>query len=99
MNRFFFVAIGLCASSCGVYKSGFDCPPGKGIGCASISEVMDLIVERENGDDLFIQDRGAVLLLKQQVAIEKKVEKKRGKLRLVKQSSGELALQEGEEKP
>ena len=95
MKRFLFASFALCTTSCGIYKSNFDCPPGKGIGCASISEVMDLIVERENGDDLFIQDRGTVLLLKQQAVVEKK----KGKLRLVKQSSGELALQEGEEKP
>lgn len=27
----------------GVYEGGFECPPGKGVGCKSISEVNELI--------------------------------------------------------
>lgn len=97
-----FVLIGvlaLCTASCGIYKSKFDCPPGKGIGCASVGEVLDLIVERDDGEDLFLYDRGAVLVLKQQEQ-EKKVaaQKKKGKLRLIKQNTGELSLEEGVEK-
>lgn len=55
-------------TSCGVYNSSFDCPPGKGIGCAPVNEVLDMIVEREDGEDLFITDPGVALLLRQQEA-------------------------------
>lgn len=27
----------------GVYEGGFDCPPGKGVGCKSISEVNEMV--------------------------------------------------------
>jgi hypothetical protein len=33
-----------CLVGCmGVYEGGFECPPGKGVGCKSISEVNELI--------------------------------------------------------
>lgn len=53
-------------SSCGIYNDHFDCPPGKGIGCASVNEVLDLIVEKREGEDVFVKDKGTALLLKQQ---------------------------------
>ena len=56
----------LALPSCGIYKSSFDCQPGKGIGCAPVGEVLDLIVEKEEGEDLFVKDKGTALLLKQQ---------------------------------
>ena len=31
----------------GVYEGGFDCPPGKGVGCKSISEVHRMVEEGE----------------------------------------------------
>lgn len=34
----------LCLTGCmGVYEGGFECPPGKGVGCKSISEVNEMI--------------------------------------------------------
>lgn len=34
----------LSLSGCmGVYEGGFECPPGKGVGCKSISQVNDMI--------------------------------------------------------
>ena len=39
----------LFLTSCGIYQNHFDCPPGKGIGCAPVADVLDLIVEREEG--------------------------------------------------
>ena len=33
----------LMLTSCSVYKSSFDCKPGKGIGCESVSRVNDLL--------------------------------------------------------
>ena len=79
----------LCFSSCGIYNSQFDCAPGKGVGCTSVGEVMDMIVEREEGEDLFLKNRGKALLS------EKKQEKERTKkdtLTVTRTESGELIL-------
>lgn len=33
-----------CLSGCmGIYEGGFECPPGKGVGCKSITEVNDMV--------------------------------------------------------
>ena len=61
---FFFLALSVGATGCGIYRSGFECPPGRGVGCASTSEVLDMIVEKEtdsedpfdSGKNLFIPD-------------------------------------------
>ncbi|MCB1107463.1 MAG: hypothetical protein KDK76_05135 [Chlamydiia bacterium] len=47
------IITGLClaVSGCSIYKSGFECPPGKGVGCASTSEVLDMIVEKESDSE------------------------------------------------
>jgi hypothetical protein len=38
----------LCLSGCmGVYEGGFECPPGEGVGCKSISEVNQMVNEGE----------------------------------------------------
>lgn len=51
-------------ASCGIYQDQFDCPPGKGIGCTPVHEVLDLIVEKSEGEDLFVKDPGTALLLR-----------------------------------
>ena len=60
------LSLALFLSSCGIYKNNFDCPPGKGIGCAPVNEVLDLIVEKEEGEDVFVKNKGTALLLRQQ---------------------------------
>lgn len=86
----------LILTSCGVYNSKFDCPPGRGIGCAPVNEVLDMIVEREEGEDLFITDLGTALLLRQQEQETARPPRKK-KLRLVKEDSGELVFMEDQE--
>ena len=90
----------LCAG-CGVYRTSFDCPPGKGIGCAPVNDVLEMIVEREEGEDLFVTDLGTALLLKQE---ENRVlpnpccvKHKKPTLYLVKETSGQLILSQGDE--
>jgi len=34
-------------SGCDIYHRGFDCPPGKGVGCKATSEILEMIVEKE----------------------------------------------------
>ncbi|MBY0501649.1 MAG: hypothetical protein K2P93_06575 [Alphaproteobacteria bacterium] len=39
---------GFCLSGCmGIYEGGFECPPGKGVGCKSITEVNDMVNQGE----------------------------------------------------
>lgn len=38
----------LCLAGCmGVYEGGFECPPGIGVGCKSISEVNQMVEQGE----------------------------------------------------
>jgi hypothetical protein len=84
----FFILSTLCLTSCGIYNSHFECPPGKGVGCASVGEVMDMIVEREEGEDLFLKNRGKPLLSGRK---QKKCRKEK-KLAVAQAESGELIL-------
>lgn len=43
----------LLLSSCQIYKSKFDCPPGKGVPCTSVTEIESMVVETPEGPDLF----------------------------------------------
>ncbi len=97
MRSFVFIALCIAFASCSMYNSTFDCPPGKGIGCKPVNEILDLIVEKEEGEDLFVTDPSAALLLKNQ---EKKKKRKkipasgeeRKKLYLLKERSGDPVL-------
>jgi len=96
---FIFGSVCLIFTSCGVYNTSFDCPPGKGIGCASVGEVLDLIIEREGGEDLFVYDKGSALLLKQREKLKQSGKNssclfgnKTKKLILAQDESGDLIL-------
>ena len=42
------ITAGLCLTGCmGVYEGGFECPPGIGVGCKSISEVNQMVEQGE----------------------------------------------------
>lgn len=43
----------LFSASCNVYRSDFDCPPGCGVPCASVTEIESMIVETQEGPDIF----------------------------------------------
>jgi len=52
MKKKFYKAISLASvlslTGCmGIYEGGFECLPGTGVGCKSISEVNDMINQRE----------------------------------------------------
>jgi len=85
-----------------MYNSHFDCPPGKGIGCQPVNEVLNLIVEKEEGEDLFVTDRGAALLLKEEEKKKKRkkpkvIEAQQKKLYLLKERSGDPVIVEATE--
>ena len=84
----------LFLSSCGIYKNSFDCPAGKGIGCAPVNEVLDLIIEKKEGEDVFVNNKGTALLLSQQEEdkIIQTSTKARKKYYLVKDESGQWKL-------
>lgn len=43
-----FFGITLSLTGCmGIYEGGFECPPGKGVGCKSITEVNDMVSQGE----------------------------------------------------
>jgi hypothetical protein len=42
--RLLMITLALALSGCmGVYEGGFECPPGEGVGCKSISEVNHMV--------------------------------------------------------
>lgn len=101
MKKFYALIIPLFLTSCDIYQAKFQCPPGKGIGCAPVGEVLDMIVELDSGEDLFIKDREKALLMRRRA--EKKRSEKKGtllarKLTLIRDDKGELIVvqEEGE---
>jgi hypothetical protein len=48
-----FLGLGLTACS-PVYEQTFDCPPGEGVPCTSVTDLEALIVETNEGPDIFI---------------------------------------------
>ena len=38
---------------CTGYQGAFDCPPVRGVGCMSVSEIESSIIEVEDGEDIF----------------------------------------------
>lgn len=83
-------------SSCDIYDTQFECPPGKGVKCASVGEVLDMIVERDEGEDLFTKDIGTALVLRQEEEAHAKACKKHKKKELIltRTGSGQLTLKE-----
>jgi hypothetical protein len=44
--RLLMTTLALALSGCmGVYEGGFECPPGEGVGCKSISEVNEMVTQ------------------------------------------------------
>ena len=66
MRKHLLIILATLLASCGVYNNSFECQPGKGIGCAPVGEVLDLIVEKEEGEDVFVLDKGTALVLREQ---------------------------------
>ncbi len=58
-------ALAILFSACSMYQSEFDCPACTGIGCKSVSEVMDMIVEREEKRDLFVPNENDAKFLRE----------------------------------
>ncbi len=93
MKKIILIPLCIACHSCSIYNSQFDCPPGKGIGCSPVHEVLNLIVENEDEEDFFVSTRQEAKRLKRQ--------KKQGKhsapespkkLYLLKESSGDKIL-------
>jgi len=40
-------------SGCTDYRNSFDCPPGPGVGCLSVTQIESMVVERDEGEDEF----------------------------------------------
>jgi len=53
-NKIIYLLFPLVAASCQMYRTQFDCPPGVGIPCTSVSDIESMIVEKkpwEEGPD------------------------------------------------
>lgn len=48
------LALTILLTSCGVYQRDFDCPPGVGVPCTSVTDIEAMIIETECGPDLFL---------------------------------------------
>jgi hypothetical protein len=59
------VALSISCAACGIYQTKWDCPPGEGVRCKPVSDVMEMIVEKDDGQDLFIKDLDEALAEKQ----------------------------------
>ena len=57
-------SLALLGSSCSIYDSEFNCPPGEGIGCAAVGEVLEMIIENDSGEDDFIPFRRKPVVIK-----------------------------------
>lgn len=53
------LAISVLLTSCQIYRSEFDCPPGIGVPCTSVSDIEGMIVETEEGSDVFTGGEGS----------------------------------------
>lgn len=55
MHRFFPAFALLLLSSCQVYRGQFDCPPGEGVPCTSVTQIESMIVETpHDAPDIFL---------------------------------------------
>lgn len=81
-------------SSCGIYNNNFDCPAGKGVGCKSLNQVVDMIVEKEEGEYIFVENQATAALLREREKGKgaKTTNKSKKRYFLVKNENGELVL-------
>ncbi len=49
----FLLLISLFLPSCAIYSPYFDCPPGEGVPCTSVSTIENMIIETNEGPDIF----------------------------------------------
>jgi hypothetical protein len=54
VSRFCFVLLSFLLTSCQVYRSQFDCPPGCGVPCTPLTTLEKMIIETDEGPDLFL---------------------------------------------
>ncbi len=85
--------ISLACAACGVYKSEWDCPPGEGVRCKSVSDVMDLIVEKEEGQDMFFKEKSQADALRAKPKAKTAAEEEKT-LYLMKKTSGGAVMVE-----
>ncbi len=67
-----YLGLVLCLSSCGIYQTYFDCPAGQGVGCKSVNEVLDMIVEKDQEQDVFVPDVDEAAFIREQDNIKKR---------------------------
>lgn len=48
------ILLTLFLSSCAIYKQEFECPPPPGVACTSVTDLEKMVVETDQGPDLFL---------------------------------------------
>ena len=94
--------IPLMLTSCNIYESKFQCPPGEGVRCTPVAQVLDMIIESENGPDAFEKNRDRALILREQVRRSpspKKAHSPYKHLTLIRDEEGKLLFVKDEGKP
>ena len=95
-SRYFFTLGLLILSGCGAYNNQFQCRAGNGLNCVAAGEVVDLIVEREEGEDLFFKNSTEANRSKEEQKTKKANPKKKSepskKLVMMKDEEGNLVL-------
>lgn len=48
-------------SACSLYRNNFDCAPGMGMPCSSVSQIEAQVIETTQGPDIFLSSDGSDL--------------------------------------
>lgn len=102
MKTLSIILTSVALTSCSIYHENFDCPAGRGVGCKSVGEVLDMIVEKEGAEDLFIRDLGMATILREEVDRESQYSRSskrdREPLILIQKETGLWSLEKEEYK-
>ncbi|PJD94538.1 MAG: hypothetical protein CK425_11195 [Parachlamydia sp.] len=57
MNRPYVILMLCLSTSCQSYRTVFDCPPGEGVPCTSVTQIEKMIIESDEGPDIFVREK------------------------------------------
>jgi hypothetical protein len=50
-----------CLTSCAMYQQDFDCPPPCGVPCTSVTDLESMVLETNQGPDLFLPNQESTI--------------------------------------
>ena len=58
MNKICLAVVSLIVTGCSaIYEENFDCPPGRGVPCTSVTDLEAMIIDTKDGPDIFVGRR------------------------------------------